>query len=401
MMDKVDLLSHTKKRNLGIYVHIPFCERKCKYCDFVSYDKMPGSTPSVPFSVDAKRGYVSALKSELRARRAHLGDEYCVDTVYYGGGTPTTVDIDEYKKLNEDIRKEFSLDDDAEISIEANPETIDETKARQIQYAGFNRISLGVQSLDDGILNRLGRIHTSKKASESYKALRAVTHNINVDLMFGLPGQTFALWVDTLKRILDWEPEHVSFYSLQIEENTSFYKSYRNGTIDIPPWEQNRQMYHFAVETLKEAGYTHYEISNAAKPGFECRHNLKYWTMQEYMGLGIAAHSYMNGARSANPSDMKGYQNFSSAGFPAHEFDRKQDRADAVGDYLFTALRLISGFSLKDYKIRFGKDFTKEYSSVFNTLFAEGLLEECDGFIRLSEKGLDYTNPVIEKLLNA
>ena len=400
MMSRAYLDFHKNKGSLGIYIHIPFCKKKCNYCDFVSYDKNPDSASALPFSMDAKSDYISSLKSELRARRAGCTHEYVVDSIYYGGGTPTTVDIGLFKDLNSDIKSFFSLQDDAEITIEANPETIDENKARQIQTAGFNRISLGVQSLNDDILKRLGRIHHSKKAEESYKILRSVTKNINIDLMFGVPGQTPALWADTLKRALDWEPEHISFYSLQIEEGTEFYKSYREGSIDIPTWEENRRMYRFAVEAVKDAGYNHYEISNAAKPGFECRHNLKYWTMQEYMGLGISAHSYMDAARSANPSDMSSYQNFKAADFPFHEFTEKQNREETVGDFLFTGLRLLRGFSLKDYKSRFGRDFTEEYSAVLDKLTTEGLLEQCGGFIRLSQKGLDYTNPVIEKLLN-
>lgn len=401
MTDMAASISIEKKKNLGIYIHIPFCEKKCNYCDFVSYDKMPGIEPSLPFSMHAKRSYVSTLRDELRARKEALGGGYCVDSVYYGGGTPTTVEIEAYKELNEDIRAHFSVCENAEITIEANPETIDVQKAEEIQSAGFNRISLGVQSLDDEILSRLGRIHTAKKAEESYKILRRFTPNINVDLMLGLPGQTLAVWANTLRRILDWSPEHISFYSLQIEEGTSFYKNYRSGAMDIPSWESNREMYHMAVDLLKKEGYGHYEISNAAKAGFECRHNIKYWTLQPYMGLGLSAHSYLNNTRSANPSDMEGYKAFATQGFPFEDLQVRQTEKDDIGDYFFTELRLIKGFSLKDYKQRFGSDFLEEYKNVLPKLFSKGLLEQHEGYIRLSRKGLDHTNPVMEVLLNA
>ncbi|NCB41486.1 MAG: radical SAM family heme chaperone HemW [Clostridia bacterium] len=390
-----------ESRKLGIYVHIPFCERKCNYCDFISYDKIPDLTPAVPFSMDAKRAYVSALREELRARRKACGGDYHIDSLYYGGGTPTTVDIDSYKELNDAISLYFTLCEDAEITIEANPETVDVQKAQKIQVAGFNRISLGVQSLDDNILKRLGRIHHAQKAEQSFKLLRGITQNINVDLMFGVPGQTFSIWKETLERVLDWEPEHLSFYSLQLEEGTPFYQNYRKGEMEIPVWEENRSMYHFAVERVQAAGYKHYEISNAAKPGFECRHNIKYWTMQEYMGLGVSAHSYMNRARSANPSEMDSYERFKAEGFPFQKYKMTQDRSGIIGDYLFTELRLVKGFPLKDYMERFQSDFLKDYAHVLQPLFLGGFIEASGGYICLSKKGLDHTNSIMETLLNA
>jgi oxygen-independent coproporphyrinogen III oxidase len=214
--------------------------------------------------------------------------------------------------------------------------------------------------------------------------------------MFGLPRQTLDLWKDTLCRVLDWNPAHLSFYSLQLEEGTPFYKDYRSGRMDLPSWEENRRMYRFAVETIKAAGYCHYEISNAAKPGFECRHNLKYWTMKDYVGLGASAHSFIDGIRYANSSSLEEYQ----VGRPG-ENGKAASRSDQIGDYLFTELRLVQGFELADYRRRFGLEFFADYKNVAEALLDEGLLEKRGSYVRLTEKGMDTTNLVIGRLLNA
>ena len=378
------------KKPLGVYVHIPFCIRKCNYCDFVSF------AIDEPMQQKVKADYMEKLQVEIENHRLLAGDQYFVDSIYYGGGTPTTVDAEKYIQSNRQIRDAFPGAEEIEITIEANPGTLNSHQLQCIEKAGFNRASLGVQSLDDEILLRMGRIHTAGEAKESYHHLRRIINNINVDLMFGVPGQTIAVWKETLLRVMDWAPEHVSFYSLQLEEGTPFFTDYRKGKMDIPTWEANREMYHFAVETVKSYGYCHYEISNAAKPGYECRHNLKYWTMQDYLGLGVSAHSYMNGVRRANTSGLTDYNEgrFGGTG-------ETGSRADQIGDYLFTELRLTRGFDLQDYKNRFGSDFLVDHKAAAESLLQEGFMEQTEGCVRLTDKGLDYTNPVIERLLNA
>ena len=365
------------KKPLGIYVHIPFCVRKCLYCDFVSYPLEKG---------DIKESFIDSyfrrLRQQISLKADVYSNKYYVDTVFFGGGTPTVVSAEKIISVLDAVRDGFDVTQDAEISIEANPGTVDRAKLQALADAGFNRLSLGVQSFDDGVLKALGRIHDSGTAIDAFNMVSETkggcgwAFSRNIDLMFGVPGQTAEIWRATLEQALKLRPEHISFYSLQLEEGTPLYDSYRFGQTELPSWEENRRMYQLAVRMLKDAGYHHYEISNAAIPGHECRHNLKYWTMQEYLGFGLSAHSYIDGERTGD------------------------DAPDAKGDFVFTELRLIDGFDPEDYRKAFGSSFEKDFEPSFSELLNEGLLEYRAGRIALTEKGLDYTNPVMEKLLN-
>jgi len=380
-----------QRRPLGIYVHIPFCRQKCRYCDFVSF-------PAGPEDPDRHSSYIAALKQELKVQADRYGDRYQVDSVYIGGGTPTMLDVDRINEVVEEISRRFSIvgRDRLELTIEANPESIDGLQCRRIRDGGFNRVSLGVQSLSDEMLQNLGRIHDSRMAEESFGRIReVVTDNINVDLMFGIPGQTPAIWDETLEKALAWKPAHLSFYSLQLEEGTPFYQHYRSGKLELPSWEANRQMYHTAVKRLKKSGYEHYEVSSAALPGRCCLHNLKYWSMADYLGLGLASHSYLDGVRYENTSDLGQY----IAGDCLKEIS-PENRKERMGDYLFTVLRQIRGFELVDFFDRFGVDFYSEYGAAAETLIREGLLICDDMSLRFSAQGLDRTNLVLSRLLN-
>jgi len=378
------------KKPLGVYVHIPFCIKKCNYCDFISY-----ATDS-NIQSKSKLRYMHRIKEELEQYSALYREKYIIDSIYYGGGTPTTVDAHMYSMSNKWINNAFTNANIVESTIEANPGTLDSHQIYWIQKAGFNRISLGVQSLDDTILKRLGRIHNSSEANDSYMKLKKITDNINVDLIFGLPGQTLAIWKETLKGVLNWDPAHISFYSLQLEEGTPFYEEYKNREMDLPSWDDNRSMYRLAVDMIKAQGYNHYEVSNAAKPGYECRHNMKYWTMQDYLGLGISSHSYLDGVRHANTSGLEDYLSGKFYGKA-----QTQGRNDKIGDYLFTELRQIKGFELLDYRQRFGADFMTDHNIAAELMILEGFLEIYQGNIRFTSKGLDNTNHVIKKLLDA
>lgn len=372
-------------------MHIPFCRQKCNYCDFVSF-------PAEPEDPQRHRLYITALEQELDALADRFGDQYQVDTVYIGGGTPTVLGADQIDRVVRAIFRRFSPvgRDRLELTIEANPESIGELQCRRIRECGFNRVSLGVQSLNDEMLRGLGRIHDSRMARESFDRIRrTVTENINVDLMFGIPGQTPEIWRDTLEQVLDWRPAHLSFYSLQLEEGTPFYQRYRAGAMDLPSWDINREMYHAALDLLARRGYEHYEVSSAALPGFQCRHNLKYWTMEDYLGLGLAAHSYLDGVRYENTPEWDLYTagSFLKSAEP-------WDLSDRMGDYLFTELRRIRGFRLADFSGRFGVDFQEEYGAAAEELMREGLLECSGGGLRLTERGLDQTNIVLGRLLN-
>ena len=364
------------KKALGIYVHSPYCLKKCKYCDFTSFAQKPDL------------GYFEQLCMEIEQFSGQYGEKYFVDTIFFGGGTPSLVDTKVLKAVLTSIKKYFEVTSDAEVTIECNPETLSKEKVDGLIEDGFNRFSIGVQSLNDDVLKTLSRVHDANKVREVIKYVIDSKVNFNIDLMFGLPGQTLDIWNKSLEEVLSWKPKHLSFYSLQLEEGTQLYKEYQDGKVEFPSWEDNRKMYDMALEKLKSLGYHHYEVSNAALPGFECKHNLKYWNMEPYLGFGLGAHSFIEGYRLERTVDEL-------LGTPQTEKDLK-------GDFIFTKLRLVDGFKLKEYKEMFGTSFLQEYKTVLDKLFSEDLLEQTsDGILKLTRKGLDNTNPVMENLLNA
>ena len=385
---------------LGLYLHIPFCVRKCNYCDFVSF---PGQ------SGDMVEAYVGRLCEDIAAAGETYADRYHVDTVFIGGGTPSLLTPQQLQRILQAVDDAFLVGcefaqncgaglkgcDGLEISMESNPGTFDAEKLRAFVDAGVNRLSIGVQSRDDGVLKRLGRIHDAETALKAMRAAKALDLNYNVDLMLGIPGQTFAVWEDTLKRTIAEEPKHISFYSLQLEMGTPFYRDFKEGRLSLPEWNENRAMYHRALEILKDAGYQQYEISNAAIPGYECRHNLKYWTMKDYLGLGMAAHSFLEGRRCFTTSDLKEYL----AG-PAEAVWEESEPWDRKTDFVFTELRLIEGFKKEEYQNMFGCAFEDDFGPAYRKLLQEGRMEEKDSRVRLTSLGLDETNPVMEELLN-
>lgn len=370
----------TKERSsLGIYVHIPFCLKKCNYCDFVSFP-----IANYEKCIDE---YIDRVCNEVEKTSQVYRNKYLVDTIYFGGGTPSALASDFVGRILLCIKKNYDIRSDAEISIELNPETVTENKAGALKGLGFNRVSMGVQSLNDDVLMTLGRVHNSAKAQESYKILRnAGFENINLDMMLGVPGQNFEVFASDFEKILSMEPEHISFYGLQIEEGTPFYRDYKNGNIDIPSWEENRKMYHYAVGVLKERGYHHYEVSNASKPGFECRHNLKYWTMMDYLGFGTAAHSYIEGQRFYNTDGLDYHREYESVSDGEMDAEREADR-------IFTGLRLIDGTD-------FGEVFCGKYENVIKEMIGDGYIKKIGSTLSFTEKGLDSTNIVIGRFLN-
>lgn len=381
----------TGSSSLGIYIHIPFCRQKCSYCDFVSFSVGAGAP-------DLQRSYIEALKREVALQADLWAEKRQVDTIYIGGGTPTTLEPGLIGEVLEEIFRRFSVvgPDRLEMTIEANPESVDTLSCRRLKAMGFNRASLGVQSLNDQVLRSLGRIHDSRCAAESFYRIREiVTDNVNVDVMFGLPEQTTEIWTKTVEQLLLWQPSHVSFYSLQLEEGTLLYNLYRDRKLELPSWACNRAMYHTALELLKQADYEHYEVSSAALPGRRCRHNLKYWSMQEYLGLGLSAHSYLEGVRYENTPALDRY----IAGDDLLSAD-PGSRADRIGDYLFTELRRIEGFEFSDFVRYFGTDFRALYDAPAAALIREGLLLSDGVSLRLSPEGLDQTNIVLGRLLN-
>ena len=379
-------MNRSSEDSLGIYVHVPYCIRKCRYCDFVSFEKAPEDC------------YFSGLAEDIRSAGNTLGNGSCyyVDSLFFGGGTPSLASADQLGKVLSALRSSFDIHD-AENTIEVNPETVTPEKATAIKTLGFNRISMGVQSLNDKVLAAMGRVHDAEKARQAFGILRdAGFENINLDLIFGAPEQDLDIWQETLEGVLDMRPEHVSFYSLQLEEGTPLYKDYTSGKADLPSWEENRRMYRMAAGMLKDAGYHHYEVSNAALQGFECRHNLKYWNMQPYLGFGTSAHSFINGCR--GEADYSAGTQGPAGGVFGLE---KETEKDLKGDFVFTKLRLTDGFDPSEYNSLFGTGFPGDFTDVLPDLMEEGYMEEYGGRLRLTAKGLDSTNIVMRRLIES
>lgn len=371
-----------RMKPLGIYIHIPYCVERCSYCGF--YSNAVGRDLDSPELYIRESKYVADTVLKLREYAGRYSDDYLVDTIYLGGGTPTILPLPLLRNLIESVRKNFEVTEDAEITIEANPKTIDAEKLRGLRECGVNRLSIGLQSYSPDVLKTLGRIHTAADFEESFFLARYCGYaNISCDLMFGIPGQTMKEWLDSVDRLIRLEPEHISFYSLQLEEGTPLYDAYRRG--DLPELNDriDRAMYHRALRRLIAAGYEHYEISNAAKPGFACRHNLKYWTFEDYLGIGASASSFMGGVRFRQPPEPENHVN---------------SFMDDAGEYVFTGLRLAEGISKRDFAERFGRGFWDVFGDRRDELqkfFDRGYLLEEGDRLKLSEKGIDRSNRIM------
>ena len=373
---------------LGLYVHIPFCRAKCSYCAFVSQV----CDPSVQHS------YVAALCREITA----AGGDFSVpaDTVFFGGGTPTLLPAADLARILQAIRKTFSLADDAEISLEANPGTVDVASLKALRQAGFNRLSLGVQSFDDQVLRGIGRIHRAAEAAQAVGMARSAGfENISMDLMFGLPRQSVDSWRETLARAVMLEPDHISAYGLKLEEETPLAVLVASGQAALPSEGDEEAMYDWLNEFLPQQGLARYEISNYARPGRECRHNLKYWRTLPYRGFGVAAHSFDGTARFANTEELSRYIARMVAGESAEEFRETLADPDRMAEYVFLALRTTAGLSASDFKVRFRCSFTDYYAVAIAELKKSGLLANEKEQWRLTEKGLKLSNQAFVKFL--
>lgn len=374
---------------VGLYIHIPFCRQKCLYCDF----------PSWAGKESLMQAYVDALTAEIKAR----GKEYRhkkVVSVFFGGGTPTTLEIPLLEQLMQAVFESWHIIEDAEITTEANPGTLDREMATALKKMGFNRLSMGVQAWQNRLLKDLGRIHTIEGFLENYKAVReAGFENVNVDLMFALPNQTMADWQETVKNITALEPEHISAYSLIIEEGTPFFERYEKGQLEPASEELDREMYHWAVDYLAEKGYEQYEISNFAKKGKQSRHNRIYWQAEEYLGMGLGSHSYMEGERFHNIYDLQEYIAANGDVSLLKEDIEIITEEDALAEFMFLGLRLTEGVSFARFRERFGKEMQEVYGGQMKELKQEGLLEEDAEGIRLTRRGIDVSNVAFEKFL--
>lgn len=357
----------------GLYIHIPFCMKKCRYCDFIS------------FTSGDKKAYTKALMHEMSKYKG----EY-IDTVFVGGGTPTVLENDDLSELFTFVDKNFNLKSEFEWTVEANPKTFDREKLNVMKSAGVNRISVGVQSFDDHELDIIGRIHNSYEAEKAICLVGEMFDNFNADIMFGLPGQTAFSYENTIKRLLGYNPSHISCYSLILEDNTELYKMNEDGVLSFPDEETERGMYEYTKSILSQKGYNHYEISNFAKKGKECRHNIKYWKCDEYIGVGLAAHSYFNGTRYANTSCMKSYIDGKTL-----EDSISLSQKDMKSEFIIMSLRLAEGINCAEYKKRFGEDFYEEFKDVTDKFTGYGLMEKVGEAIRLTDKGISVSNSIM------
>ncbi len=369
-------------RILEIYVHIPFCVKKCGYCDFLS----------APASEEIQADYLERLLEEINgpldAGRLELSDaEYEAATVFFGGGTPSILPAGQLVRVLEALRRRFAVREDAEITVEANPGTVDAEKLKRYRASGINRISFGLQSADDRELRALGRIHTWRDFQESFAMARAAGFtNINVDLMSALPGQTCGSWKQTLEKVLGLEPEHISAYSLMLEEGTPFFEKYGACPELLPSEEEERQMYYDTKELLERHGLKRYEISNYTKPGYACRHNIGYWKRREYRGYGLGAASLLDGVRLSNQRKLRAYLegNFEDSREVLTQKDVREE-------FFFLGLRMMEGVDAAPY--------WEDYGKVIEKLQIQGLLKEKDGRICLTERGIDVSNYVFAQFL--
>lgn len=382
----------TEKRPLSIYVHIPFCARKCLYCDFLS----------APADEQTKEKYVRCLTEEIRQNSAAFG-EYEVQTVFFGGGTPSVLPAENIGDILKEIRQDFALNPEAEITIEVNPGSADLKKLRTYRDMGINRLSIGLQSAIDEELKALGRIHSAEDFFETYNdAVKSGFNNINIDLMSAIPGQTIESYRETLKRVLSLNPppRHISAYSLIIEEGTPFYEN----TPPLPDEDTDRELYKITNDILWRSGYHRYEISNYAMKGYECRHNKVYWKRGEYLGFGIGAASLIKNVRFSNIRDISEYME--ARDFSKVRTDRQElSVEEQMEEFMFLGLRLVRGILFREFEENFGKSVEEVYPGVIEKLKTQGLLADvCDEQgnrtgICLTQLGLDVSNRVMAEFL--
>lgn len=375
--------------DLSLYIHIPFCVRKCRYCDFLS----------APENTGERARYIEALGREMKCRSEDL-KKARVKTIFWGGGTPSLLSPAEFREIAGILKScTGEWDEDAEWTIEANPGTLDAEKAGEWRRAGVNRVSLGVQAAQDRLLERIGRIHTFRQAKESVGILReAGFSNINLDLMMGLPGQDLNDWKETLEEALSLAPEHLSCYSLILEEGTPLLRAVREGREILPEEEEERAMYEYTLRRLEKAGYRQYEISNFAKPRYACRHNLVYWELGEYQGLGLGAASYREGRRLKNTTDLAAYIRAEDP-TKLDTVEEESSLKDQMEEWMFLGMRKTEGVDLTEFCRRFGRDGEEVYGAVIGKLEREGLILRERNQIRLSRRGLDLANQVFAAFL--
>ena len=386
-----------EKRELGIYIHIPFCAKKCDYCDFISF----------PYQLQSEKieDYIKTMEEEIDSYDV---TPFNVTTIYIGGGTPSIIPSQYIEEILLRIKQKLEKSENPtkwkqiEITIEVNPGTTNKTKLETYQKVGINRLSIGLQTTNNKLLKQIGRIHTYEDFLNTYQTAKgAGFENVNVDLMLGLPNQTIQDLKQSLEEVIALNPNHISTYSLIVEEGTPIAKKIEKGELVLPDEEIERQMYWMVKKKLEEAGYIHYEISNFAKKGYESKHNLACWNQEEYVGVGAAAHSYTNNVRYSNVCEIEEYinnyeNNNETNNFIFHE---KQTKDSKMKEFMLLGLRKINGIQVQEFKNRFGENPIYLYRKELNKLVNENLLEIDGDTIKLTKKGLDLANLVWEEFV--
>ena len=382
--------------NIGIYIHIPFCKTRCGYCDFLTFDC--GSEHYSP--------YKNALVKEMQAYKA-LKD-YRITSIFIGGGTPTILPPNFIKEILSAVGK-YNIAANAEITVESNPGTLSPDMLRTLKNSGVNRLSMGLQAWQNPLLKKIGRNHKLQDFLKNYNhARRLGFKNINVDLIFSLPyinseKAAFKYWVETLRNVAELSPEHISVYSLIIEENTPFFEEYEKGNLIPQSQESDRRMYNFAINYLSKKGYTHYEISNFAKEGKDCKHNMNYWQRGEYISFGLGASSFVNGQRTRNITDIKKY--IKVLNDPNYEPTQMIEESveitlkDAMSEFMYLGLRCTEGISPKEFERSFGTPLHRVFGEYIQKNIANGLLYHKNGKIALTKQGINISNRVMSDFL--
>ena len=378
-------------KNLGIYVHIPFCKKKCEYCDFVSYSGIE----------NLQKEYVDALISDIK-NSSKLVSNYKIDTIYFGGGTPSYIESKYIVDILRVIKKNYKVTKNAEITIEVNPGTIDKKKLSDYKQAGINRLSIGLQSTHNRLLELIGRIHNYEEFLDTYEAaLEVGFDNINVDLMLALPTQSLDEMVSSVRRIISLKPEHISLYSLILEENTPLYRKVQSGEVELTDEKLERHMYWRTKQLLEQAGYNQYEISNFAKEGYESKHNMNCWNQNEYLGFGLAAHSYLKDKRFSRITNINEYiKNIKENNFDKNIIvEEEQNRESKAKEYMLLGFRKLEGISISEFERKFELNPLFYFRFEISKLEKEGLIEVDLDNIKLTKRGLDLANLVFEEFV--
>lgn len=372
-------------KEISLYIHIPFCKQKCFYCDFPSYA-----------SIDyLKEDYVDALCKEIEDKAI----KYKINSIFIGGGTPSYLEINQIDKLMKIINK-LNLSKDMEFTMECNPGTLTKEKLETMLRGGVNRISMGLQAVQNSLLKDIGRIHSFNQFKDNFNLAREVGFkNVNVDLMFGLPNQKVEEWIESLEEIANLKPEHISAYSLIIEENTAFYKIWERNKLILPTEDEEREMYSITKKILKEYGYNQYEISNYSKEGYECFHNKTYWKCNDYLGVGSASSSFIEGKRIKNIENVKLYIDKINSKESVIEEIINNTKEDNIEEFIFMGLRMNDGINMKDFEERFNIDINSIYKNIIEKNINKNLLVIEKENLRLTDRGIELSNSVMSDFI--